>query len=129
MNLPKMKVEALASPPVVPPSSVELMNALFERAVLECGRALDCLANEDHESKRRSIRKVLEIVDALASALDYSVAPELCAHLASLYLFVQDQLEQALLSGPPRTISDPLGILTTLRDAFSEATVNIGGGK
>ena len=108
--------------PVEVPSPVEILDQLYAKALSECQRATELIAERDAMGKGRAINKVLEIVDTLALALDHSVAPELCSCLESLYVYVQDQLQKANQEFDAAPIADAVKILTTLRGAFAEAS-------
>ena len=120
MNLPKMELmEGRARP--FPLSRAALLDALFARALADCRRAVEGIEAGDVAGKSEAIRHALDIVETLGLALDYSVAPELCAQLETLYVYVEDCLVAGNRHVDATQVRRAMGVLKVLRDAFAEA--------
>ena len=63
------------------------------------------------------------IVSELYLALDYGVAPELCANLESVYTFCLEHLTKANLKNDVQAIDDVIRVLTPLKEAWAQAVV------
>lgn len=122
MNLPKPEPFSQGATKTDPAHDpVLLLNALLDRALLECDRGVERIAARDAEGKGNALHCVLEIVEALVMALDHSVAPELCSHLESLYLYVQERVETANRTFDAAPIADAVKVLCVLQQAFAQA--------
>ena len=120
MHHPKQQY-ALNAVPNEAPRPEELLDELFRRAVAECKLAVELIGARDARAKGTAINKALEIVEALDMALDHSVAPDLCAHLESLYLYVQERLVRANIEFDAAPVTEAAKILEDLRGAFAQA--------
>ena len=120
MQSPKQQ-HAYSEVPVENPRPEELLDELFQKAVSECKRAVELIESRDARGKGTAINKALEIVETLDLALDHQVAPELCAHLESLYLYVQERLVRANIEFDAGPVAEAAKILEDLRGAFAQA--------
>lgn len=98
-----------------------LLDELFARALLECQRARQHMAQHDLPGKGRAIGKVVEIVAALEAALAHEAAPALARNLERLYQFVQERVLRASQELDPAPLLQAERILTILRDGFAQA--------
>ncbi len=128
MHLPKQKQE-FSAVPVGTPRPEELLDELFGRAIEECKRSVELIEARDARGKGTAINKALEIVETLDLALDHTVAPELCAHLESLYLYVQERLVRANIEFDAGPVAEATKILEDLRSAFSQAAAAVSVAK
>ena len=75
------------------------------------------------------MRRTLAIVQELHNMLDASKAPELCANLERIYIFMQDQI----LDAQVRKTAEPLKVvsqsLKELRQSWGEAVTEVNRGK
>lgn len=115
--------------PIEPPhelpevaDAVELLSLLFDRLLLECERATACLSAGDAQGKSRALGRALEIVLALSQALDHTAAPELCSQMERLYFYAQERLEAADREGQASYVAEAVKVLSTLHQAFFEAS-------
>ncbi len=108
-------------------SPVEILDQMFDRALAECRVANELIGKRDAFGKGKAINRALEIIETLDMALDHTVAPELCACLESLYVFVQDKLQQANQHFDAAPLAEAMQILMTLKGAFGEASKKVRG--
>lgn len=105
-------------------SPTRVLDELFTRLRLDLRLAREAIAAADVPERCRALSQALQLVGALESGLDASVAPELCANLRLLYAFVREQVFNANAQG----VSDPIDradeVIAEIHDAFraSEAT-------
>jgi flagellar biosynthetic protein FliS len=121
MTMLKAETYGQAGPQLLIPNSVKLLDALFVRSLKECERATESIGSGNLEGITKSLRRVSEIVEALNLALDHAVAPDLCAYIESLYLYVQDRIGAASRTLDVDAIREAAKVLLVLRDAFFEA--------
>lgn len=107
----------------------QVLEVLFDRALLECHRAKERIAARDAEGKGRAIGKALEIVNELEAALNHAAAPELAENLARLYTFIVARLQKATVALHAGPIGEAERILATLKDAFAAAARASSGEK
>jgi flagellar protein FliS len=108
-------------------SKERLMVLLFETALrhmrvaatsMEGGRVLE--ANEP-------LAKAGDIVAELLATLDHSRAPQLCAQLTDLYLFVADRLIAGAASRSAKPIREAERVFAPIADAFGTAVAMVQG--
>ena len=108
-------------------SKERLMVLLFETALkhmrqgaaaLEGGRPLE--ANEP-------LAKAGDIIAELTSTLDHSRAPQLCAQLTDLYLFVADRLVVAAGTRSAKSVREAERVFAPIADAFATAVGMVQG--
>lgn len=121
MNLPKLPPNDGVPLLLNLPHGVEVLDALFERLLQECRRAVERIHARDYRGKGEAINRALEIVEALDLALDFSVAPELCTQLESLYVYVQECLVMANRHLDATRLASTEKVVLVLRSAFAEA--------
>jgi flagellar biosynthetic protein FliS len=97
------------------------LDGAFERALYETRRAMDLIRAGDAAGKGNAINRVVAIVAELESALDHSMAPDLCAQLEVVYLRVLELLARANLTKDTRLLGDVVLILDSLKESFAEA--------
>ena len=97
------------------------LDAVFERSILECRRAMELIKVRDAAGKGAAINRAVDLVTELVAALDRDMAPELCERLAGLYMFVLNRLGDANIKFSVEPILETVTILENLRDAFAEA--------
>jgi flagellar secretion chaperone FliS len=108
-------------------SKERLLVLLFETALkhmrlgaaaLEGGRPIE--ANEP-------LAKAGEIVAELTSTLDHSKAPQLCAQLTDIYLFVADRLVVAAGTRSAKPVREAERVFAPIADAFATAVSMVQG--
>ena len=99
----------------------KLLIMLYDAAIGNCKKAKIYLQKGDMAAKGKAINKAQAILNEFITTLDYSVAPELCANLESLYFFMIDQLTQANINKDPAPIDTVIKLLDDLRSAWKVA--------
>jgi flagellar protein FliS len=89
-----------------------LKNIRLAAAALESGRAP--AAND-------SLGRAGDIVSQLIASLDHSHAPELCARLTEVYVFVGERLLAATVTRDPKACRDAERALVPIAEGFAEA--------
>jgi flagellar protein FliS len=97
---------------------VELVNLLYQACIQAVRDARHHLAQGDIGERSRSINKACEIVMELNSSLDRKRGGEIAQRLAQLYDYILAQLLQANLQQLDEPLSDVLGLLATLAEAW-----------
>jgi flagellar biosynthetic protein FliS len=69
-----------------------------------------------------SIGQAMAILHELTGALDYSVAPELCTQLETVYRSLDFQLLRANIERAPERIDRAVAIMEDLRQAWAHAS-------
>lgn len=97
---------------------VKLVHMLYEGALRFIGQAERLDPASEGRAFREKLGRALDIVCELRLALDPQAAPELCARLASLYLFVEDQLHDAQSRGDRAPLAHATEVLRTLLEGW-----------
>lgn len=105
----------------------QILLRLYEGAIRFTRQAQDAIAADDPAMKGQYISKTMAIIDELIAALDHSSAPELCANLERLYLFLIDQLSLANSKMDPEPLDIVIEHLTSLLDTWKQAVAKVGG--
>lgn len=113
-------VAQYASARVETASPVELVVDLYDGAIRFLRQAAVALAAKDIAGKGVALGKAHAIVAELGATLDPVQAPELCAHLSSLYDFVLLRITEANAESNADKIAEAIRVLTPLRDAWAE---------
>ncbi len=103
----------------------QIMLMLYDGAIRFALIAKKKIDEKDYAAKGTYIGKVQAIVSELMSSLDFSVAPELCARLEQLYLFMMEKLTEANLEMTTEPIDVTVDLLKTLREGWSEALTSL----
>ncbi|MBI4509599.1 MAG: flagellar export chaperone FliS [Deltaproteobacteria bacterium] len=119
---PRKGARAYQKVAVVSASPGRILDDLFERAILECERARECIGNRDTSGKAKAVAKVIEIVSTLQAALDHSVVPAISQDLARLYGFVHEATIKGSARLDTASLEHAERILGILKSAFAEAT-------
>lgn len=102
-------------------SPAQVMLMLYDGAIRFAHVARQKIEAGDLPGKGTYIGKVQAIVAELMSSLDFSVAPELCARLQQLYIYMMEQLTEANVKVATGPLDVVINLLTTLRDGWAEA--------
>ena len=103
---------------------VKLVHMLYEGALRFIGQAERLDPASEGRDFREKLRRASDIVSELRLALDASAAPELCGHLTSLYLFVEDQIQDAQSRGDRGPLAPATDVLRTLLDGWRGVEAN-----
>lgn len=105
-------------------SPLDLVNILYEQAILEVEQARQSLARRDVAARSRSISKAIAIIGELQISLDYEAGGEIAANLGRLYQYIRAQLT----AGNVRQSDAPLGEVASLLESLGDAWRAIAGG-
>jgi flagellar secretion chaperone FliS len=98
-------------------SPLDLVNILYEHAIIEIHQARQSLARGDVAARSRSISKAIAIIGELQSSLDHQAGGEIAANLGQLYQYMRAQLT----AGNLRQIDAPLAEVARLLESLSDA--------
>jgi flagellar protein FliS len=107
-------------------SSVEVMSpgrmivALYDRLLLDLERAQKAIGAGEHATTHECLIHAQTIIAELHDSLDVEQWPA-GQHLASLYLFVYNELVTANLEKDTTRVASCRGLIIPLRDAWREA--------
>jgi flagellar protein FliS len=99
-------------------SPVELVLLLTDGLLDELARARAHIVGKRYELKAASIDKCVEIVNGLASSLDFEQGGEVVENLSRLYDFCAARLHGAGIKMDPSMIDEVVQILTTIRQGW-----------
>jgi flagellar protein FliS len=99
-------------------SPLELINILYEHAILEVQEARLRLVEGDVAGRSRSISKTIGIISELESSLDYESGGEIAANLARLYQYMRDRLTAGNLQRSDSALAEVGSLLESLGDAW-----------
>ena len=94
---------------------VELVLVLTDGLLEELARARGHIVGKRYEQKALSLDKCTEIINGLASSLDFEQGGEVVANLGRLYDYCAARLYRAGVELDPAIIDEVVGLLTTIR--------------
>lgn len=94
---------------------VELVLVLTDGLLEELARARGHIVGKRYEQKALSLDKCTQIINGLASSLDYEQGGEVVANLGRLYDYCAARLYRAGVEMDPAVIDEVVGLLTTIR--------------
>ena len=97
-----------------------LVVKLYEGAIRQVQRALDCREAGRVGERGEAISRAMAIVSELSSALDMERGGDIATNLNALYGFVNGRLLEANLRGRSDYIDDAVRILGILSEAWTE---------
>lgn len=101
---------------------LELVNILYEHAILRVRSARDSLAQRDIAGRSAHISKVIAILGELESSLDYQAGGEIARNLAKLYQYIRERLVAANRKQEDEPLAEAEELLKTLGDAWLAIT-------
>lgn len=109
----------------------QILLMLYEAAIRNVKRAIDCIDKNDMAGKGLAIGKTHDIVNELANTLDHKVAGNIAADLERLYNFMVEHLLKANLENSKDSLQQVLKLLETLYSGWKVAVeeFNKTGGK
>ena len=99
-------------------SPVELVLLLTDGLLDELARARAHIVGKRYELKAASIDKCVEIINGLASSLDFEQGGEVVQNLARLYDFCAARLHGAGIKMDPAMVDEVVQVLTTIRQGW-----------
>ena len=97
---------------------VELVNILYEYAILNVQEARHSLAEGKIAARAKAISKTIEILGELESSLDHKQGGEIASNLARLYQYMRGRLTVANLKRADDPLAEVEGLLKTLGEAW-----------
>lgn len=99
-------------------SPVELVLLLTDGLLDELARARAHIVARRYEQKANSIDKCVQIINGLASSLDFDQGGQVVANLARLYEFCASRLQGAGVKLDPAMVDEVIGVLSTIRQGW-----------
>ena len=99
-------------------SPEELRLMLFDGAIRFARQGREGLATNNHEQAYQGLSGAKNILLELVSSLRPEIAPDLCAKLGSLYMFMYRRLVDANLEKNPAIVDEVLGLLDYERETW-----------
>jgi flagellar secretion chaperone FliS len=98
---------------------IALIVLLYERALTSVMEAREHLRHKRIRERSAAIMRAYAALNHLLSVLEPDAAPELCARLSGLYLYMQQRLLDANLHQTGQPLEEVLGLLTTLAEGWA----------
>jgi flagellar protein FliS len=98
-------------------SPLDLVNILYEHAVIEVQAARQYLADGDVAARSKSVSKVIAIIGELQSSLDRDAGGEIASNLERLYQYMRERLT----AGNFQQSDAPLAEVGRLLESIGEA--------
>jgi len=108
-------------------SPLDLVNILYEHAILEVAEARQHLADGDVAARSRSVSKAIAIVGELQCSLDHDAGGEIARNLARLYQYMRARLTAANVQQSDVPLKEVSRLLESLGDAWR--AINTGAGE
>lgn len=108
-------------------SREQLLVMLYDGAVRFAERGRDAVLAGDVSGAHDSLVRAQRIVIELWCALNPGTDPELARNLGGLYSFVYLRLVRANVQRDAKAVDEALGVLNTLREAWTEAAAKAKG--
>ena len=99
---------------------VELVLVLTDGLLEELARARGHITAKRYEQKALSLDKCTQIINGLASSLDFEQGGEVVANLGRLYDYCAARLYRAGVDMDPVPIDEVVGLLTTIRAGWQD---------
>ncbi len=103
---------------VMTASSEELRLMLFDGGVKFCRVALDAISQKNYEDSYNALMRAQKIVLELSISLNYSVDPDLCSKMASLYNYIYKLLVDANLNRETKPLTEAIDLLQYERETW-----------
>ena len=113
--------QAYRSVSITSASSERILDDVFARIDQWCTVAISAIERGDIAGRGKAIGSAIELLTALATALDHEQAPDLCQSLLRLYEFAIGRLVYANLHADARSVNEARTVLTEVRGGFAEA--------
>jgi flagellar protein FliS len=99
-------------------SPVELVLLLTDGLLDELARARGHIVGKRYEQKAASINKCVDIINGMASSLDFEHGGQVVANLANLYEFCAAHLHSAGIKLDPAMVDEVVKVITTIRQGW-----------
>ncbi|HEY2899068.1 MAG TPA: flagellar export chaperone FliS [Polyangia bacterium] len=108
-------------------SKERLMILLFEAALKHMRVAAAAMEGGRVLEGMEPLAKAGDIIAELTATLDHSKAPQLCARLTDLYLFVGDRLIASAATRSAKPLREAERVFAPIADAFASAVAMVQG--
>jgi flagellar protein FliS len=108
-------------------SKERLMILLFEAALKHMRVAAAAMEGGRVLEGMEPLAKAGDIIAELTATLDHSKAPQLCARLTDLYLFVGDRLLASAATRSAKPLREAERVFAPIADAFASAVAMVQG--
>jgi flagellar secretion chaperone FliS len=105
-------------------SPAQVIVQFYDGALKFIKRGREALVNKDIPGKGVALSRAHAVVSELRINLDRERAPELCAELDRLYLFILECITEANMKCDPKLLDGAIKVLEQLRAAWSEVAEN-----
>lgn len=99
-------------------SPVQLVLILMDGLLDELARTRAHIEARRYEMKAISLARAIDILNGLASALDFESGSEVVVNLGRLYDYCAERLHQAGVALDPALVDEVVGLLHTLREGW-----------
>jgi flagellar protein FliS len=99
---------------------IELVRLLYQRATASVREAREHLRGGRIAERSKAITRAYEALRELLASLRPEAAPELAGRLQELYCYMQQRLLDANLRQEDGPLTETLGLLTTLGEAWDQ---------
>jgi flagellar protein FliS len=103
-------------------SPAQVIVQFYDGALKFIRRGREALVNKDIPAKGVALSRAHAVVSELRINLDMERAPELCAELDRLYLFVLERITEANMKCDAKTLDAAIQVLEQLRGAWAEVS-------
>jgi flagellar protein FliS len=105
---------------VLSASPLELVNILYEHAILEVEQARESLARRDVGARSKSILKAIAIIGQLQASLDHAAGGEIAANLGKLYKYMIERLTIGNVQQSDGPLGEVARLLASLGEGWRE---------
>jgi len=106
----------------------QILLMLYEAAIRNVQRAIDCIEKKDIPGKGMAIGKTHDIISELTSTLDHNVGGKIAQDLERLYNFMTEQLLQANLENSGEKLAAVKKLLENLLEGWRGAVEQVNKG-
>lgn len=99
---------------------LKIIHMMYEGALRFIKEAQNLDPVVQHEAYQEKINRADAVVCELRLSLDHAEAPDVSGQLTSLYLFVEDQLRQALVERSIEPLQPAADVLNTLLEGWRQ---------
>jgi len=97
---------------------LKVVHLLYDGAIRFLRQAVEMQPSKDRGPFNEKVHRADAIVCELRQSLDAERAPDLAAHLTSLYLFAEECMRTAILEADPARLAPAIDVLETLADGW-----------
>ncbi len=110
-------------------SKGQILLMLYEAAIRNVKKASECIDRKDIAGKGMAIGKAHDIVNELATSLDFNTGGDIARDLERLYNFITSQLVKANIENSKEALQSVEKLLETLLSGWRVAVEQVAKGK